>query len=81
MPEKTKLPPPSSTIGSALDVVLVADLADDLLDEILQRHQPGRAAVLVVHEGNLDLPPLELLEQRRDAPRLRHHVRGAAAAG
>ena len=35
-------------------VVLVGQLADQLLDEVLQRDQPGRAAVLVDHDGQLE---------------------------
>jgi hypothetical protein len=37
-----------------LDVVLVADLAEDLFDEVLERHETGGAAVLVHHDGALD---------------------------
>src|SRR5690554_1494345 len=35
-------------------VLLVADLADDLLDDVLQGHDPVRAAVLVDDDGELD---------------------------
>ena len=64
-----------------LDVVLVADLADDLLEQILERHQAGSPAVLVHHDRHLHLLPLELLEELGDALGLRHeggraHQRG-----
>src|SRR5689334_22358328 len=36
-----------------LDVVLVADLADDLLEHVLDRHEPGGAAVLVHDDRGL----------------------------
>ena len=55
-----------------LDVVLVADLADDLLEQILERHQARRAAVLVDDDGHLDLLALELLEQLGHALGLGH---------
>ena len=46
-----------------LDVVLIADLADDLLEHVLDGDQTGRAAVFVHHHGHLRLLPLELFEQ------------------
>ena len=58
-----------------LDVVLVADLADDFLEEILDRHQPGGAAVLVDDDGDLDLLALELLQHLRHALGLGHERR------
>ena len=36
-----------------LDVVLVPDVADQLLDQVLQRDDAGRAAVLVHHDGQV----------------------------
>ncbi len=45
-----------------LDVVFVTDLADDLFEQILDRHQPGGAAVLVDDDGALDAVALELLQ-------------------
>jgi hypothetical protein len=53
-------------------VVLVPNLADELLDEVLQRHDAGRAAVLVDHQR--EVPPflLHLEEQRVDLARFRH---------
>ena len=60
-----------------LDVVLVADLADDLLEQIFDRHQAGRAAVLVDDDRALLLLPLELLEQLGHALGLGHDERRA----
>jgi hypothetical protein len=69
--------------GVALDVVFVADLADDLLEHVLDRHEAGRAAVLVDDDRRLDLPALKLAQQLGNALRLRRerrrpHVRGHA---
>ena len=58
-------------------VVLVLDLADDLLEQVLDRDQAGRAAVLVEHDREVDLAPLELVEQVVDAHRLGHEHRRA----
>src|SRR4029077_19075789 len=46
-----------------LAVVLVAYLADDLLEQIFECHQPGGAAVLVDDNRALRLLNLELPEQ------------------
>ena len=48
-----------------LDVVLVADLADDFLQQILDRHQTGGAAVLVHDHRRLDALALKLLRAAR----------------
>ena len=64
----------------ALDVVLVANLADDLLEQILDGHEPGGAAVLVDDDRHLRLPALHLLQQLRDALALRHEVAPTASA-
>src|SRR5439155_15602913 len=53
-----------------LDVVLVADLADDLLYEILDGHEPARAAVLVDDDSDVDLVLLHVAEQLVDGLRL-----------
>ena len=49
--------------GLGLDVVLVANLADDLLEQVLDRDQARRAAVLVDDDRRLHLLALELLQQ------------------
>ncbi len=56
-------------------VVLVGDLAHQLLQEILQRHQPRRAAELVDHDGQMEPLGLELLQQLIGPLGLRHEVR------
>ena len=53
-------------------VVLVLDLADDLLEQVLDGHQAGRPAVLVEHDRDVDLAALEFVEQVVDAHRLGH---------
>ena len=50
--------------GGLRAVVLVADLADDLLDEVLQRDDTRGAAVLVDDDGELH-PALAQLEEQR----------------
>jgi hypothetical protein len=56
-------------------VVLVADLADDLLDQILQRHQPGRPAVFIDDDGHVDPARLQVGQQIIGFFRLRHEQR------
>ena len=50
-----------------LDVVLVADLADDQLERVFERHEPGRAAVLVDDDGDVPVARLEVPQLRVDA--------------
>src|SRR5215203_4548176 len=49
--------------GLRLDVVLIADLTDDLLEEILDGHEARGAAVLVDDDGRLHLLALKVLQQ------------------
>ena len=56
-------------------VVLVADLADQLLEQVLEGDEPGGAAVLVHHDGEVELLGLELAQQRVGALRARDEVR------
>src|SRR4026208_1838554 len=51
--------------GFAFDVVLIANLADDLLEQILHADQAGGAAVLVDDDRHLRLAALHLLQQFR----------------
>ena len=60
-----------------LAVVLVANLADEFLDHVLDRDEARGAAVLVDHHGELKAPLLELPQQVDDALGLRHE-RGRA---
>src|SRR5712671_4612344 len=66
---------PRLVIGEAddhrlLDVVLVLDLADDLLEEVLDRDEAGRPAVLIEDDREVDLPALELVQEVVDRHRL-----------
>ena len=62
------------------DVVLIANIADDLLDDVFKRDQPLHDAVLVDDERRMGLSAQELLElvaQRRrfgDEPRLEREI-------
>src|SRR5262245_7400867 len=47
----------------AFDVILVANLADDLFQEILDGDEPGGAAVLIHDDRHLRLAPLHLFQQ------------------
>ena len=55
-----------------LDVVLVDDLADQLLDEVLERDQAGGAAVLVDDDRHVELLGLHLAQQLGDPLGLGH---------
>src|SRR5580658_3830816 len=55
-----------------LPVVLVSDLADDFLEYVLDRGQPGRAAVLIDHDGDVYPPGLHLPEQIVNRLAVRH---------
>src|SRR5664280_1830904 len=62
---------PSGALIDLLDrrrflVVLVGDLADNLLENVLDGHQAGGAAVLVDDDGHVDLLGLHLLERLND---------------
>ena len=50
-------------------VVLVENLADDLLEQILHRHETRRAAVLVEHDRHVLLETLEVGEHLFDLAR------------
>ena len=49
-----------------LVVVLVVDLADDLLEDVLDRDEPRRAAVLVAHDRDVRSARLEVAQLRVD---------------
>ena len=61
--------------AGAEPVVLVGDVADDLLDHVLDGHDAGLVAVLVEHDGELDPPARSSVEQRVEAQRVGHHDR------
>ena len=69
-------------VGDLLDrllghVELVLDLADDLLEQILERRDPDHRAVLVDDHGEVAVRAPELLQERREILRLGDHVRRA----
>ena len=59
------------------DVELVLDLADDLLEEILERRDPDHRAVLVEDDREVVVRAPELLQERGEILRLRDDVRRA----
>ena len=58
-----------------LAVVLVLDLADDLLDDVLERHQAVDVAELVDDEGHVDGLLLHLEEDLLERGEFRHEDR------
>ena len=56
-------------------VELVANLSDELLEEVLERDEPGGAAVFVYDDGEVELLGLELTEERVRALGLGHEIR------
>ncbi len=59
-------------VGRRLGVVLVHDLADDLLEHVLDRHQTSGPAVLVDDDHHVVLLRLHLGKQRVDRLAVRH---------
>ena len=57
-------------------VVLVVDVADDLLDEVLQGDDPGRAAVLVDHDRELQPLLAQQVQQGVESDQRLRHERG-----
>ena len=64
-----------------LAVVLIRDLAHDLLQQVLDRDQPRRRAVLVEHDRDVHAALLHLPEQVGDLLGLRDEVRLAHDVG
>ena len=56
-------------------VVLVGDVADDLLDHVLEGDDAGVAAVLVEHDGHLEAVLAQQRQQRVEPQRVGHHDR------
>ena len=56
-------------------VVLVGDVADDLLDHVLERHDAGVAAVLVEDDGHLEAVAAQQRQQRVEPQRVGHDDR------
>src|ERR1700674_4607263 len=63
--------------AGGLAVVLVDDLADDLLEEVFEGAEPGGAAVLVDDDRHVELFALHLAEELGDAFLLGDEHRGA----
>ena len=58
-----------------LDVVLVVDVADDLLDDVLERDESGDTAVLVDDDGHVIAARAEFAQQHVEAFALGHEHR------
>ena len=56
-------------------VVLVGDVADDLLDDVLERDDARVAAVLVEHDGHLEAVMAQQRQQRVEPQAVGHHGR------
>ena len=52
--------------GRLPQIELVADVADELLDQVLQGHDPRRAAILVDHDRHVAASVAHLLHRRQD---------------
>ena len=61
--------------GFVRQVELVLDLADDLLEHVLERDDPLHVAVLVDDDRHVLVRPPELVQERRDVLRLGDDVR------
>ena len=73
-------PSASPSTGGRYGVVLVGDLADDLLEDVLDRHQAGEAAVLVDDDRHVGARGLHLPQQLVDRLGLRHEGRRRACS-
>src|SRR5216683_1434173 len=73
-PRSTPFPTRRSS-DLALVLVLVGDLAHDLFQEVLDRHEPRDAAIFVHDDRHPEVPALEFPQQLRDLLGLRHEVR------
>ena len=62
-----KLPSGCGRTPATCDVVLVGDVADDLLEDVLERDDAHQRAVLVDHEGEMLAPAAEGLAAGRAA--------------
>ena len=49
-------------VDGGLDVVLVADVADDFLDDVLERHESGGTTKLVTDDGHVQSARAHVLE-------------------
>src|SRR5690606_38145508 len=65
---------PRASPGGDGEVVLVLDLAEDLLDDVLDGHDPGGPAVLVDDGGDAPAGPLQGEEEAGEPHRLGHEL-------
>ncbi len=77
---------PDVTVGQALDhrilhVELVDDLSEELLDDVLEGHEAGGAAVLVDDDREVEAVALHLPQERGDPLGLGHEVRRTGQLG
>jgi len=63
--------------GLLVNVVFIANIADDLFDQVFDRHQPCCTAVLIHDDGDMHFLVLHLAEQRVGQFGFRHEVRRA----
>ncbi len=63
-----------------VEVVFVLDVADDLLEHVLDRHQPGDAAVFVDDDGDVVAVGAEFLQQHVEPLRFGNEHGGAQHA-
>src|ERR1700694_1033739 len=62
--------------GNFFFVEFVADIADDLFEDVLHRNDAARAAEFIHHDGKMDALGLELLQQVLDQLGLGHEHDG-----
>ncbi len=65
---------PQTRIETLVVVAFVGNFADDLLDDVLQRHQTQRRTVFVDHDSHVHLVRLEVAQQVIDLLMLRHEI-------
>jgi hypothetical protein len=56
--------------------VLIGDVADDLLDDVLERDEAHHLAIFIDHQGEMRFAPEEGGEQVGHAPRVGHEPGG-----
>ena len=80
-PGTTAMPSAPHPTSGRLDVVLVGDLADQLLEQVLEGDEPGGAAVLVDDDGQVHLLLAHLPQQVGHPLGLRHEPGRAGHLG
>ena len=80
-PSTTTVPSLRWLIGGASMSSSFLQLADDLLEDVLHRHQATRPAVLVHDDGDRDVRSLEVLEHVADGSVFGHEEHIASQCG